>query len=42
MRVDAGTSILVEAVVRDEFRAETSCDAVVPFLRRDGSPHADL
>jgi hypothetical protein len=34
--VDAGTSILLEAQVRDDFRAETAFDAVVAFLRRYG------
>jgi hypothetical protein len=36
--VDAGTSILLEAQVRDDFRAETAFDAVVAFLRRYGLP----
>jgi transposase InsO family protein len=36
--VDAGTSILLEARVRDDFRAETAFDAVVAFLRRYGLP----
>lgn len=36
--VPAGTSILLEARVRDDFRAETAFDAVVAFLRRYGLP----
>jgi hypothetical protein len=37
--VDAGTSILLQAQVRDDFRAETAFDTVVAFLRRYGLPH---
>jgi hypothetical protein len=37
--IDAGTSILLQAQVRDDFRAETAFDAVVAFLRRDALPH---
>jgi hypothetical protein len=36
--VDAGTSILLAAMVRSDFRAETAFDAVVSFLRRYGLP----
>jgi transposase len=36
--VDAGTSILLEAQVRDDFRAETAFDALVQFLQRYGMP----
>ena len=36
--VDAGTSILLQAQVRDDYRAETAFDAVVEFLRRYGLP----
>ena len=36
--VDAGTSILLQAQVRDDFRAETAFDAAVAFLRRYGLP----
>jgi hypothetical protein len=36
--VDAGTSILLQAQVRDDFRAETAFDGVVAFLRRDALP----
>jgi hypothetical protein len=36
--VDAGTSILLRAQVRDDFRVETAFDAVVAFLRRYGLP----
>jgi hypothetical protein len=34
--IDAGTSILLEAQVRDDFRAETAIDGVVAFLRGSG------
>jgi hypothetical protein len=37
--VDAGTPILLEAQVRDVFRAETAFDGVVAFLRGSGLPH---
>jgi hypothetical protein len=36
--VDAGTSILLQAQVRDDFHAETAFDAVVAFLRGSGLP----
>jgi len=36
--IDAGTSILLQAQVRDDFRAETAFDAVVAFLRGSGLP----
>ncbi|GCE50721.1 hypothetical protein EI42_05650 [Thermosporothrix hazakensis] len=36
--VDAGTSILLEAVMRDDFRAETAFEAGGAFLQRDGCP----
>jgi transposase InsO family protein len=36
--VDAGTSILLEAQVRDDFHAQTAFDGVVAFLRRYGLP----
>lgn len=36
--VDAGTSRLLFAQVRDDFRAETAFDAVVAFLRQYGLP----
>jgi transposase InsO family protein len=36
--VDAGTSILLEAQVRDDFHAQTAFDTVVAFLRRYGLP----
>jgi len=36
--IDAGTSILLQAQVRDDFRAETAFDAVVAFLRGYGLP----
>ncbi len=36
--VDAGTSILLQAQVRDDFRAETAFDTVVQFLQGYGLP----
>ena len=36
--VDAGTSILLQAQVRDDFRAETALDTVVQFLQGYGLP----
>lgn len=38
MRMDAGTSILLEAFVHEDFHAETAFRAVVAFLRRYGCP----
>ncbi|GHO63432.1 hypothetical protein KSC_023240 [Ktedonobacter sp. SOSP1-52] len=38
MRVDAGTSILLDAQVHEDFHAETAFQAVVSFLRRYGCP----
>jgi hypothetical protein len=36
--VDAGTSILLSAQVRDDFHAETAFDAVMAFLQQYGRP----
>jgi transposase InsO family protein len=36
--IDAGTSILLQAQVRDDYRAETAFDGVVAFLRGSGLP----
>ncbi len=36
--VDAGTSILLDAQVHEDFHAETAFQAVVAFLRRSGCP----
>lgn len=37
--VDAGTSVLLSAFVQDDFRAHTSLEAVIAFLREHGCPH---
>jgi len=36
--VDAGTSIWLHAMVREDFTAETACDTLVEFLQRSGLP----
>ena len=36
--VDAGTSVLLSAQVQDDFRAHTSLEAVIAFLREHGCP----
>jgi transposase InsO family protein len=36
--IDAGTSILLEAQLRDDFRAQTAFDTVVQFLHHYGMP----
>src|SRR5947209_12074169 len=39
MRVDAGTSILLDARVREDFHEQTAMEAVISFLRKYGRPH---
>jgi transposase InsO family protein len=36
--VDAGSSILLSAQVRDDFRAETAFDAVITVMQQSGRP----